>query len=372
MKEQGFSLDPKDTELLNDLLKKLIRDDADVEKFERIINSGDFIKIILQVTNSELSEHIYNTIKKNSKKNLAIKRSENQEFEERINSLWKEPFELFETLIYISQEIGDEFNQEFRPNAVRDNDLVFEALIRLHGRACQTALEISALMQKGFPEGAIARWRTLHEIVVIGYFIQKNGQDSAERYLLHDAIESYNSIEKYIRKPDIYKKHKQALSEPLLSMNEMKATQRIKIKLCEKYGKKYETDYGWAANIISDPNFSKIEEYVNVDHLHPYYKMANISVHGGSKGINFFLSSPNKNVIPAGPGNMGMTDPGQLAAISLFQMNTILLLSKPSIYRMAEIAALKKLLNRIKRSFGRVHKQTMKRYRELNEKESKG
>lgn len=364
MENNDRYLDPKDLELFDRVIRKMVEEGIEIEKIETAIKSDGFFNKIIKLTNSALSEKIYQHIKEHSEENCAIIRIENKEFEDRLLTLWKEPFDHLETLIYVTQEIGDEFNREFRPYAVKSNDLVFEALIHLHGRACQIALEILKLMQSGFPDGAIARWRTLHEVVIISAFIQKCGKETAERYLLHDVIESYNSIEKYIRKLEIYKKHQTMLANPLPSIEEMNRINKMKIALCEQFGKDYEKDWGWAANIIENPNFAKIEEFVNMDHLRPYYKMANISTHAGSKGIKFFLTSPNKNLIPAGPGNMGMSDPGQLAAISLLQVNTTLLLTKPSIQRLSDILALTKLIQEIKNSFIQVHTKTMIKYEE--------
>ena len=96
--------------------------------------------------------------------------------------------------------------------------------------------------------------------------------------------------------------------------------------------------------------------------------MAIISIHGGSKGIKYFLSSPNNDIIPAGPGNMGMATPGQLAAISLLQINTCLLMTKPCIKHLSDISTLKKLVRKVQRSFAKVDKESMKIYRELHEK----
>jgi len=357
-------IDPKDLELFNNAIQKAVEDGVPLEKIEKRLQSKHIINKAIHVTTAAMSDDIYQYILEHSEENRAYFQLENKNFEERLFNLWKEPFENFETMIYVSQEIGNEFNNEFRPLAVKNNDLVFEALIHLHGRACQIALEILKLMQGGFPDGAIARWRTLHEVAVICNFIQKNGNSTAERYLLHDAIESYKSVAKYIYRREIYEKHKQILGETLPTHEEMQRIQKIKERLCDQFGKGYADDWGWASYVIDSPDFSKIEDFVNMDHFRPYYKMANISIHAGSKGIKFHLTSPNTDLIPSGPGNMGMADPGQLAAISLLHVNTVLLISKPSLRRMADILALIKLNDMIKESFGQVHDQSMKTYQE--------
>ena len=87
--------------------------------------------------------------------NVAEKRS----FESALNSAWAIPLDTLEALIDISLELGANFNQEFRPEALKEDDYVFEALTRLHARACQIAGEAYVLLKSGFADGAMARWR---------------------------------------------------------------------------------------------------------------------------------------------------------------------------------------------------------------------
>lgn len=72
-------------------------------------------------------------------------------------------------------------------------DYLFEALTGLHARACRVAVEIHHLLAGGFPMGALARCRTLHEIAVTMMILADFGcmdehPDLAERFLLHEDI----------------------------------------------------------------------------------------------------------------------------------------------------------------------------------------
>ena len=118
-------------------------------------------------------------------------------FEKRLYNLWKEPLDLLEMFLVISHEAGEVFNKEFRPEAAKNQDFVFEVLVRLHARACLTGNEIVTLLRSGYASGAYARWRTLYEIAVTGLFIKEYGNDVAEQYLLHDSIESYKAMIEY-------------------------------------------------------------------------------------------------------------------------------------------------------------------------------
>ena len=47
------------------------------------------------------------------------------------------------------------------------------------------------LLKAGYADDAHARWRSLHEMSVVGYMISQNGQELAEKYLLHEAVQQY-------------------------------------------------------------------------------------------------------------------------------------------------------------------------------------
>ena len=64
-----------------------------------------------------------------------------------------------------------------RPLGVRGKqDKVRVLLIRLV-RACQVTDEIICLLENGFADGAMARWRTLHEIAVVAVVISQHGEN---------------------------------------------------------------------------------------------------------------------------------------------------------------------------------------------------
>src|SRR5690606_25692448 len=74
--------------------------------------------------------------------------------------------------------------KEVQAEGGEDNDEVMAALAHLFPRALLVTQEIICLMRGGYPDGALARWRSLHEITVTAMYIAKVGKDAAIAYLL--------------------------------------------------------------------------------------------------------------------------------------------------------------------------------------------
>jgi hypothetical protein len=70
-------------------------------------------------------------------------------------------------------------------------------LTRLLARGCQVSDEIISLLENGFADGAMARWRTLREIAVVATVIRRYGTDIGARYVDHQAVESKRKMDKY-------------------------------------------------------------------------------------------------------------------------------------------------------------------------------
>ena len=339
---------------VNRILQELVGNGTEVnpEKLSSII--GEMI--------SEGAIRALQSIKEESHNALAYEANERLAFEEQNYALWKEPLDLLQLFLLTTIGIGGEFNHKSRPEAAENNDFVFEVLTRLHGRACRVGNEILILLKSGYADGANARWRTLHEITVTSYFIKENGNKMAERYLLYDYIESYRSISDYVRNTELYERHKAVLGDALPSQAEMMRLEKTKNELCARFGKGFSKEYGWVAGGTKKITFKNLESEVGIDHLRPYYKMANISIHAGPKGVRFSLGSLNNNIIPVGASNMGLADPGMSTVISLLNMNVALLNTRPDFGHLITLKAMSLLADEVMDAFYRCHKITWAEY----------
>src|SRR5262249_7708806 len=87
-----------------------------------------------------------------------------------------------------------DFNDAHRAEAAEEDDFRFDALTMLHSRACLVASETLELMKGGYPYGAHARCRTLHELAVFAAVIGEHDQELAERFLLHTTVEDASFV----------------------------------------------------------------------------------------------------------------------------------------------------------------------------------
>jgi hypothetical protein len=185
---------------------------------------------------------------------------------------------------------------------------------------------VEILLEAGFADGALSRWRTLHEVAMVALFLQqfeKAGSDVARRYLDHLAVDSLSMARKY-------RDASSKLGHSDITDREFAQLQAEVDALKHRYGKEFGSEYGWAASAlnISSPTFAQIEDAVDFSKLRPYYKLASNAVHAGPKGAfwRLGLAGSESDVMLAGPSNAGLAEAGRLTAMSLSQISVALML----------------------------------------------
>ena len=295
--------------------------DSDIDS----VQLGD----VISETAEGVAGNILRTIKKDAfTGGLQEAEAERLAFEERLVAVWRRPIDLLDLFIHLSTEAGADFNSTFREDAVASGDAVFEALTKMHGRACQVAREILTLLRAGFADGAHARWRTLHELAIVACLISERGQDLAERYLRHDTVQRYKLACQH-------QKHYATLKHEPLTQEELAELKEQRDELVGQYGPAFGNEYGWAVSVTGNdrPTLTQLEEKADLDHWRPYYRMASHNVHPNSHGAYYRLglASHQGSVILAGPSNEGLSNPGHSTSISLLQVTLALLFSESDV-----------------------------------------
>ena len=121
-----------------------------------------------------------------------------KEFEKSNYERWKLGFHKLEMLRFLSIEAGIEFQKylilkfpEYK------NSPLLHVLTTQHANACRITGEIILLLKGGYADGALSRWRTLFEIVVVCLVIHKSGEDAAVDYIKHGKIKTIEGMEEH-------------------------------------------------------------------------------------------------------------------------------------------------------------------------------
>lgn len=318
----------------------------------------DFGEGLIRATLPQIVSNLYATLERRSSSMLREHRKLRQGFVRRNFRRWKRGFDLLERLIVISQESGEAINNALRPKAVEENDARFEALVLNHARAVLVAREVLALMVAGFPDGALGRWRTLHEIAVISNFLSISDVDTAERYILHHHISAYR------RASNLMEYYERANLDPF-NKEEMSSLKAAHDEIVDRYGPSIKLDNGWAAASLGKerPTFFDIELATGLDHWRPRYKWATVNTHSAFQPINSTLATSESAhpVLLVGESNSGMTDPAHMTALSLNLATIPLITLEPNLDRLAAAQVMTKLSDDIGETFWKLDGETFER-----------
>lgn len=269
-------------------------------------------------------------------------------FRQRNYERWAKGFDLLEMLVAVAQETGEAINRVERPQAVEENDARFEAVVMLHGRAVLVSREGLCLMMGGFPDGALGRWRTLHEIAVVAHFLAGEDQDISQRYLLHRDVQAHKAMKQY-------REHQDRANLKPISAEELEQARVRADQIITHHGIEMKNDWGWAAPVIGkqSPKLFDLEKHQGLDHWRPRYKWASQDTHAGYRPPSGTLgtSEAKDPVILVGPSNSGLTDPAHMTAISLVLATAALICLKPNMDRLLAQQVCQKLSDEIGEAF---------------------
>lgn len=354
--------EPANSETFLDLIKKKLGfavratviefTEDDVRTVEEALE--EFVAGLPQ-TVQDITEHtssdLLQVFKKDWSREAGRQKRDREAFKKRLYDRWGDGLHLLRFLITFAQEVGNEISSSGRKSA--DAPLSVGVLTRLHARSCQIAEEVVCLLESGFADGAMARWRTLHEISAVAALIGEHGEELAERYAEHDAIECARAARQY-------QKYHARLGAEAIAAEEMQEIEGRAKALKEKHGKEFGSSNGWAAKHlgIPEPKIDQLIAAARVDHMLPYYKMASHNVHANPRGIFFKLGITGEaEILLAGPSNAGLDDPGQNTAISLMQITSALALLDPTLDDLIAVKIMQQLVDQIADSLLKAKQQ---------------
>jgi hypothetical protein len=281
------------------------------------------------------------------------------QFSANLHARWGDAFETLRMMYTIAVEVGGSIAKG-RGRAKR-KAVLNDTIMHLHARACQIVLEIITLMENGLADGAMARWRTLHEITVVATLLVEHGEELAIRYRSHEAVEAKRAMDRYVL-------HHEQLGYAPLTKKEIEQTEKGYKDSLVRFGENFGSEYGWAAHHlkIKKPRLVDLEAAVGQAAMQSYYRMASYNVHAGATGIGFrlgLLDGEGTPIALAGASNAGFVDPAQNAAYDLVHMTSLLADGTTRFDRMIEWEILVLLRDEILRKLGKAQRDLERSHR---------
>lgn len=282
---------------------------------------------------------------KQSKKELKGVRKYNDAFDKRLFNRWKPAFDRLELMIEIATEIGQSHSHDIKDDESISSSKIIIALNHIYPKSLLILREILCLMKGGFADGALTRWRSLHELAVTALYIEKHGEEIAHRYLL-----SHNfSMLKFAEQINEYSG---LIPEPKFTEDEIEYLKRNVDLAKQILGEpnRKNRDGEWPKILKSHTDFAAIEKDVGLDHMRPYYHWSSQYIHSNHRLKEQYLGliETSENVHLVGKSNGGLVLPFYLSATTMSLIFNINLRSSINFDRLIYIGAYKILADEIR------------------------
>lgn len=250
-------------------IKKYLEDeslmqDPSKEQFDKFVSgvADSFLSANIKLSSGTLSERIAS-----------------------LGRLWKyrgNTYNLFEVYIDSYFEIAAMYRKYALTNETA-KDLRFVALTQLHAKSVLVLKEMQALLEAGYPDGAMARWRTLHEISVFACIIESSC-DSAKQFILSEHINNAKGAK-------CYSKHASELGHKPYTTEELEEIDAMEAGALEELGNvDTRSEHFWVQPFLKENghsvkgmSFYILEKHTGMSKFRPYYKLACEKVHAPSK-----------------------------------------------------------------------------------------
>ncbi|HEY1723297.1 MAG TPA: DUF5677 domain-containing protein [Magnetospirillaceae bacterium] len=318
----------------------------------------EHVGAILNNLADRVSATYYEALSERWSEEFQAQQAESEGFKQRLEVRWGKALGKLRMLLTLIREWAQEAADRQHKTKDTNNKRLKDVMLRLHVRACQVTNEIIVLLENGFADGALARWRTLHEITIVAAVIAKFGEEIAERYVHYQIVESFAALKAYER---AYK----GLGYKAPSKRTSEKVRKDYDKVVKRFGKEFGEQYGWAAHHLEKvrPTFADLEKEAGEEVMRSPYKMASYNVHASPKGIYFKIGGIGESeVYLAGASNAGLTDPAQHAAMSLVEITSLTIGDSLVFDDLVIAGVIARLRDEIPKEFWRAERQLRKEH----------
>lgn len=346
---------------------KLTFTDEDRAELEEKINQLEtsLPEAILKVT-ERAADGLYEQLRENWYVEGAAQLFESEEFRERLEERWGEGLDLLRMLLTCCREVGAEAYKRHRKSNSKRHAYRRFVLTRLHVRACQVSDEVITLLENGFADGAMARWRTLHELAVVATLIANGDERLAERYINHDAVDVK-------RQADDYEQVQVPIGYPPLSKRESNRINKDYEAVLKRYGQPFASPYGWAAEQLGlkRPTFDQLQQEAGRASMTSTYKLASYNVHAGARSMFHRLGSMSEDILLSGRSNAGLVEPARNTAHSLLLITSYVADGRATLDQGAQMNAILRIRDAVAPAFEKAERRLERDERALRKARQK-
>jgi hypothetical protein len=325
----------EDDGLSSDLSLELTSDDiSNIEKFVDQMENG-LSKVVQNLMDDAIDKTLDSYRRNWHPYRRAQERSVNA-FKGRIEDRWGPAFDETRILLDLCLDEGEKYHKRLLNSKNKRIPYARHALAQLHVRACQVAREVMILMENGFADGAMARWRTLHELRVIMLVIQDGGNELARRYLAYQAVDLKKGM-------DLYERDREANGYVAIDVDYRNEIHHSYKEALSEFGSDFKNSYGWAARYVghSFPKFAQLEERAGAHISRSDFKLASFNVHASSAALLIRLGSLKEHGgLTSAATNAGFESPGINLCSSILHCTYVLQSNLRSIENMILIRSM--------------------------------
>lgn len=358
---EEFHWDDGDDSFKKDLSIVFTEEDGEeiIQSLNRFLENGlpELIKSSIQ----DGAKSLVREMEKGWPEQKVHERNDERYFRDRIDLRWSKGLDPLRMMLTASREVGQDFADRLARSKAKKGVAKRHAIMILHMRGCQTTLEILTLLENGLADGAYARWRTLYEISVVAFVIERFGDEIAERYLDHDVVSMREAVINEIR-------HDGKNYEPGNPPKQLKELETDFKALLAEYGKSFAGQYGWAASHLNvkAPRFSDLERAVDWDALPPHYKWSSYKVHAGiAGGVRGLGSIGDQTIIHGGASNAGIDIPAVNTAYSLLHLTSLVFRKRDELEESIQMQALVILRDKVAKECSKAARKLEKEEMEI-------
>lgn len=253
----------------------------------------------------------------NEQEEANVKRvmSEHDAFLKRNRERWSLGFTKLHALRETCLQAGMNFQQQFIKLPEYETDELIGVFMRQHAHACRITGEIIHLLEGGYPDAALARWRTLYEMVVTCLVIKKCGRAAAIDYIKHGMVQMAEGVEEH-------RKTAADMGQETFSGQEAEYYAQLKHSITQG-----NSGWHWARKHTGCKKIDKLREFVELDKWSYNYKLASRNVHADyyEMASLYAMREAKEDLLLCGPSNSGLTEPAHFTAIALAQITSIYL-----------------------------------------------